>query len=89
MDTPYLKLAMETFRQGPRKVFDMISMASMQRYNKLSFEGDVNKGTIHAGQSIGLIRDTPDVAEIVRRIVAEATETMARLNDILPSKDAV
>lgn len=80
MQVSYLKLAAETLRSGPKRAFDMMSMASMQRYNKLSFDGDVTKGTIHAGQSLGLIHDTPDVAEIMRRISSEAEETMARLN---------
>ncbi|MCD2172231.1 nitronate monooxygenase [Rhizobium sp. C4] len=80
MDVSYLKLAADTLRQGPKRAFDMLSMASMQRYNRLSFEGDVTKGTIHAGQSVGLLHDVPDSADIIRRILSEAEETMARLN---------
>jgi enoyl-[acyl-carrier protein] reductase II len=74
------ELAAESIRRGPKRAFDMLSMASMQHYNRLSFEGDVRKGTIHAGQSVGLVHDTPDVAEIIRRIVVEAQETMTRLH---------
>ena len=50
----------------------------MQHYNRLSFAGDVRRGTIHAGQSVGLVHDIPDVAEIIRRIVVEAQETMTQ-----------
>ena len=74
------ELAAESIRRGPKRAFDMLSMASMQHYNRLSFEGDVRRGTIHAGQSVGLVHDIPDVAEIIRRIVVEAQEAMTRLH---------
>lgn len=82
MRISYVKLAAQTLKEGPKRALDMLSMASMQRYNKMSFEGDLRKGTIHSGQSVGLIHDVADVAEIIRRIVAEAEETVARLNSI-------
>ncbi|MBD0417329.1 NAD(P)H-dependent flavin oxidoreductase [Oryzicola mucosus] len=86
MDIPLTRVALDAVRQGPKRVFEMISMASMQRYNKLSFEGDVGQGTVHAGQSIGLIHDTLEVAEIIRRIITEAEDALARLNGIFPER---
>lgn len=79
MEVSLIGLAARVLREGPRRSLDMLSMASMQRYNRLSFDGDVTKGTIHAGQSVGLIHDVKDVATIIASIVEEAEETIRRL----------
>ena len=42
--------------------------------------GNVDEGIIPSGQIVGQIDDVPTVAELVRRIVAEAEETKARLD---------
>jgi len=42
-------------------------------------DGDVEHGSLMAGQSVGLIQDSKPVKEIVRGLVAEAEETFAGL----------
>ncbi len=42
-------------------------------------EGDVEHGSLMAGQSVGLIRDTKPVQEIVRGLVLEAEQTFTSL----------
>lgn len=41
--------------------------------------GITEVGSMPAGQGVGLIRDVPSAGEVVRRIVAEAEEVLARL----------
>ena len=42
-------------------------------------QGEVEDGVLPAGQSCGLIADSPAAGEIVRRVAAEAEATLARL----------
>jgi enoyl-[acyl-carrier protein] reductase II len=42
-------------------------------------DGDVENGSLMAGQSVGLIRDSKPVKEIVRSLVSEAEETFTKL----------
>jgi nitronate monooxygenase len=50
------------------------------RGEKEVFEtGELEKGLVHCGQSVGLIRDIPTVKELIDRIAAEAEEITRRL----------
>ncbi len=40
--------------------------------------GDLEKGLVHCGQSVGLVRDIPTVKELVDRIMKEANDIIAR-----------
>jgi nitronate monooxygenase len=42
-------------------------------------EGDVNKGVIACGQSVGLIHEVPSVREIIENIISEAKAVEQRL----------
>jgi len=42
-------------------------------------EGDMEHGSVMAGQICGLVRDIPTVRELIERIIAEAEETLSRL----------
>ena len=42
-------------------------------------DGDVEYGSLMAGQSVGLIHETKPVKEIVRDLVLEAEETFQKL----------
>jgi NAD(P)H-dependent flavin oxidoreductase YrpB (nitropropane dioxygenase family) len=42
--------------------------------------GDNEKGVLTVGQVTGLVRDIPSVAELMERIVAEASAARERLN---------
>lgn len=80
LDIPYPKLLIDVLRKGPVEAVNMMRMAQMLKYNKFSFEGDLDRGMTASGQSVGLIHDNPGAEEIVRRVVAEARAAQARLN---------
>jgi NAD(P)H-dependent flavin oxidoreductase YrpB (nitropropane dioxygenase family) len=42
-------------------------------------DGDVGSGILPSGQIVGLIDDLPTCAELIERIVDEATATLGRL----------
>lgn len=44
-------------------------------------DGRADLGVFASGQVVGVIDDLPTVAELIQRIVAEAEETLTRLND--------
>ena len=41
--------------------------------------GDLDKGLVWAGQSQGLVHDIPTVAELIGRMIRDATALMGRL----------
>ncbi|MHB0858512.1 MAG: nitronate monooxygenase [Anaerolineae bacterium] len=47
-------------------------------------EGDVTRGSMMAGQSAGLVHDVMPAAEVLRRMVAQAEATLARLQGDRP-----
>ena len=51
------------------------------KYHLACVEGDMDGGSIMAGQSCGLIRDVVPVRELVSRTVREAGEIIASLSD--------
>jgi nitronate monooxygenase len=70
-------------RPGPTDFSELAPLVSGTSAREEVWEkGNVDGGIFTAGQVMGLIHDVPTVAELVRRIVAEA-ETIAR--DRLPS----
>jgi nitronate monooxygenase len=48
------------------------------RYAEARDAGDFDTAAVIAGEAIGLIHDLPPAAEIVERVVAEATDLLAR-----------
>jgi enoyl-[acyl-carrier protein] reductase II len=44
-----------------------------------AFDGNVAEGKIEAGQGVGLIRDVPAAGDLVRRLVAETSDALARV----------
>lgn len=79
LDIAYPKLVLDVLRKGPKEALDMMRMAHMLKSNKASFTGDLENGLVSTGQSVGLIHDTPDVAEIFHRILNEMDEARSRL----------
>ncbi len=49
------------------------------RYRAACIDGDVDGGTVLAGQVAGMVREELPVAEIIRRVVLEAEEVIGRL----------
>lgn len=52
------------------------------KHMKALYEGDVEGGILFAGQCCGGITDIPTTKELVDRIIAEAEETLKRLNSL-------
>lgn len=82
LDIAYPKLLLDVLRKGPREALDMMRMAQMLKSNTASFAGDLEKGLVSTGQSVGLIHDTPEVAEIFARILNEMTDARSRLSQM-------
>jgi len=45
-------------------------------------DGDVVKGSLMAGQSVGLVKEIKPLAAIIQEMIAEAEEEMLRLRRI-------
>jgi NAD(P)H-dependent flavin oxidoreductase YrpB (nitropropane dioxygenase family) len=61
-------------------------MANAFRAIRIATEnGDNEKGVLTVGQVTGLVRDVPTVAELMERIVAEASGVRERLNRAIPA----
>lgn len=54
------------------------------RNKAASLHGDLEQGTFQAGQSAGLVRDIPTVAELVERLIQEYERARAALPRIAP-----
>jgi nitronate monooxygenase len=57
---------------------DLLPLISGERAKKVWKEGAVNEAMLTIGQSVGLIKDIPSVAELVERIIAEAKVAVKR-----------
>jgi nitronate monooxygenase len=60
--------------RGNTRIEDLIPYVSGLVGKEMLEDGDVEKGTMAAGQCIGLIRDIPTCRELLDRIMAEAEE---------------
>lgn len=78
---PYLKLFLGVLASGWKNARQLAFMANgFAAIRRATEEGDVEKGVLPVGQSMGLIRDEPTVKEVVERIVAEAEQILRRLS---------
>ena len=48
-------------------------------------EGDIEHGSLMAGQSVGMVEREQPVAEIVQELIAQAVETLAEKSRVLPA----
>ncbi len=77
---PWLKLALGILTSGPGRSVQMARMAiGFDAFRDGCVTGDTRSGVLPLGQCTGLIGDTPSVAEVIRRIVAEAEAVVDRL----------
>jgi nitronate monooxygenase len=65
---------LEIESRGNTRIEDLIPYVSGLVGKEMLEDGDVEKGTMAAGQCIGLIRDIPTCRELLDRIMAEAEE---------------
>jgi len=80
MDLSYVKLAVGVMASGWRNVKQLAFLANAFKAFRLAIEeGDERRGMLPLGQSTGLVHDTPTVAEVLERTVAEAKAIQARV----------
>ena len=58
---------------------DLLPLVSGQIGRKAYETGDVSRGTLSAGQSLGLVHDVAPLAEIVRELEAEMAGALDRV----------
>jgi enoyl-[acyl-carrier protein] reductase II len=77
---PWFKLAAGIVLSGYRRSVQMARMAiGFDAFKKGCTEGDVERGVLPLGQCTGLINDTPTVAEVISRSIAEAEDALGRV----------
>jgi NADH:quinone reductase (non-electrogenic) len=78
---------MEIEGRGNTQIQDLIPYVSGLTGRQMIEDGDMEKGTLAAGQCIGLIRDIPTCRELLDRIMAEAEAIIkTRLAGMLAEK---
>jgi enoyl-[acyl-carrier protein] reductase II len=86
---PWAKLAMGIIAAGPKTSRLMSMMANgFTAFKVGTQEGDLDRGVLPLGQVTGLVGDTPTVAELVDRVVAEAEEIARGLDRSTAAKSA-
>ena len=77
---PWFKLATGIVLSGYRRSVQMARMAiGFDAFKKGCTEGDIERGVLPLGQCTGLMTDTPTVAEVISRTVAEAEAALERV----------
>ncbi len=69
---------LEIESRGETRIQDLIPYVSGLVGQAMIADGDLEKGTMAAGQCIGLIRDIPTCRELLDRIMAEAEDIVTR-----------
>lgn len=82
---PWARLAAGIIASGPGQSIRMARMAiGFDAFKDGCVTGDVDHGVLPLGQCAGLMADTPTVAEVIHRIVADAEQITSRLADSVP-----
>lgn len=77
---PWLKLATGIVLSGYTRSVQMARMAiGFDAFKKGCTEGDMERGVLPLGQCTGLMNDTPTVAEVISRTVAEAEQALEKV----------
>ncbi len=63
-------------KQGETKIEDIVPYVAGRVGKEMLEQGDMETGTLSAGQCMGLIRDVPGVEELLDRIVADAEKAV-------------
>ena len=78
---PYFKLFLGVLASGWKNARQLAFMANAFKAIRVATEnGDNEKGVLTVGQVTGLVRDVPTVAELMERIVSEASAARQRLD---------
>jgi enoyl-[acyl-carrier protein] reductase II len=75
LGAPWLKLAVGVLASGWKNTLQLAHLANAFRAFRIATQdGDVAEGVLPLGQAASLVDDQPPVAELLARIVAEATD---------------
>jgi NAD(P)H-dependent flavin oxidoreductase YrpB (nitropropane dioxygenase family) len=81
---PYAKLFAGVVASGWKNAKQLAFMANAFKAIRIATEnGDNEKGVLTVGQATGLVRDIPSVAELIERIVTEASAARQRLDQAI------
>jgi nitronate monooxygenase len=69
----------EILARPEAKFDDVAHLVRGAKGRELLETGDLDKGLVWAGQSQGLVHDVPSVAELIDRMIRDATAIMGRL----------
>jgi len=72
LHNPIVDRVLDIERQGNTKIEDIAPLVSGLVGQAMLADGDMEKGVLSAGQSMGLVRDIPTCRELLDRIMAEA-----------------
>jgi enoyl-[acyl-carrier protein] reductase II len=79
---PFAKLFIGVMASGWKNARQLAFMANAFKAIRIATEeGDMKNGVLPVGQVTGLIHDEPSVAELIKRIVAQAKEQQQKLHD--------
>jgi enoyl-[acyl-carrier protein] reductase II len=83
---PYAKLFAGVVASGWKNARQLAFMANAFKAIRIATEnGDNEKGVLTVGQVTGLVRDIPTVAELMERMVVEASRVRERLDRAIPA----
>lgn len=74
LHNPIVDKVLEIESKGDTKIEDLIPYVSGMVGKEMLDDGDMERGVLAAGQSVGFVRDIPTCQELLDRIMAEAEE---------------
>jgi enoyl-[acyl-carrier protein] reductase II len=78
---PYFKLMVGILSSGWKNTRHMAYMANaFHEFRLAAEEGDEKRGVLPVGQVMGLIGDSPSVAELMDRMIGEARDVVKKLS---------
>ena len=72
LQNPVVDKVLEIERRGDTRIEDIVPYVSGQVGKAMLEDGDMDKGVLAAGQTVGLVRDIPSCRELLDRIMEEA-----------------
>jgi nitronate monooxygenase len=74
LHNPTVDKVLEIESKGDTKIEDLAPYVSGMVGKEMLDDGDMERGVLAAGQSVGFVRDIPTCQELLDRIMAEAEE---------------
>ena len=81
---PWARLAIGVTLSGPEKALQMARMAiGFEAFRAATLDGDKDRGALPIGQDVGLMHDTPTIAELMDRMEQEVEAAYATLGPLV------